>query len=656
MKRLDMSQSDKGLVAELGPLTDGFPGRQAKAVVLLVRFSRWTALLHFLKRAKPLVDREAFVALLLPVGLEPVLYEASRDSAASAQTLDALKALAWVRSDAQAKALARKLSAWELEAGPVTPASLQHWLNAGLRTAVAGDDIDKLRWWMAQGADVLAEDVDGRNAVQAASSLPMLQCLLAQGAPTDGKRYWDGRAVDLMARRGQWALLQCMTVHGADLSSLGWSPLHRLVALGSDAEVEAALSDPQLADLLTQLDALDSWRRTPIMLAALQGSAAKLNALQQAGAQVQVRWRDYPLGYWVLESRRPEAMRWWLGQDGVQVDEAMGGLGNTLLLDAVERNDLAMAALLLANGADPNRYNSNNSCPLKAATTRAMLELLIAHGGDMQWMGREGARVWLDLPPIDSRASEWLVLCTQAEFDEQRAPRMGQSNGEPVTSAFHLAMIESCESAFGAANDFGLEGRAFTESAWSHVWNVDRFGQSLTVLPDGRCIQIGGEHEDGYDPDFYIYNDVIVHTPPTADSADKRWDRQVFAYPLELFPSTDFHSATLIGDEIIVIGCLGYPAQRKAGFTPVYALHIHSLQMREIVCTGDMPGWIYRHGAKRVGLHTIEVWRGQDGKRQLAFSDEHDDISGVWQLDLAECRWTKLADGPASIPSKVSEA
>jgi hypothetical protein len=35
---------------------------------------------------------------------------------------------------------------------------------------------------------------------------------------------------------------------------------------------------------------------------------------------------------------------------------------------------------------------------------------------------------------------------------------------------------------------------------------VQRFGQSLTLLPDCRAVQIGGEHEDWYDADFCIYN------------------------------------------------------------------------------------------------------------------------------------------------------
>jgi len=42
------------------------------------------------------------------------------------------------------------------------------------------------------------------------------------------------------------------------------------------------------------------------------------------------------------------------------------------------------------------------------------------------------------------------------------------------------------------------------------AWCFERFGKSETTLPEGRVVHIAGEHEDHYDPDFYIYNDVIV--------------------------------------------------------------------------------------------------------------------------------------------------
>ncbi len=92
------------------------------------------------------------------------------------------------------------------------------------------------------------------------------------------------------------------------------------------------------------------------------------------------------------------------------------------------------------------------------------------------------------------------------------------------------------------------------------VWCNERFGASLTELPDGRFVQIGGEHEDFYDPDFCIYNDVIVF--------DGKGNFQIYGYSRETFPPTDFHSATLVGEFIYIVGSLGYVDERKIGTTP----------------------------------------------------------------------------------------
>ena len=94
----------------------------------------------------------------------------------------------------------------------------------------------------------------------------------------------------------------------------------------------------------------------------------------------------------------------------------------------------------------------------------------------------------------------------------------------------------------------------------SPVWCAQRFGQSITFLEDGRVVQVGGEHEDSYDPDFCIYNDVFVHEGEAI---------RIHGYPEDVFPPTDFHTATLLGREIVLIGSLGYVGTRKLGVTPV---------------------------------------------------------------------------------------
>lgn len=636
MKRLDLTLAAQPLAQILCALAGSEPRRQAQALELLAGYQRWDALLLL---ARGWQQRVAS-ALLRPQGLRPYLYRASACAAASVAVLDGLRALGGLPgSDAQVAAQAYEPADWEREGGvaPAVPLTLRDWLDAGLRWAVHGGDVACVQWWVAAGANLHHQDAQGENAIQSARRPQLLDWLLAQGVPTDGKRRYEGSFANTLVRRGDYAALRRLHAQGVDMSELKWQPLHRLVALGSVQALADALTGPDGAALHAQLEARDGWGRTPAMHAAQQGDVDKLELLSGAGADLQAQWRDWTLAFWIIESRQPDALRWWLAQPGADVEEAQGGLRDTPLLMAVENDDLPMAQVLLQAGADPQRYNDNDGCPMNSAQSRAMLELLVAHGGQTGHLGRDGTRLWLGQPVWDERKPGWLVTCTPEAFTRHHQPRPGQHNGEEITTAFHIAMLESSENAYGAGEGFGLE-RSFGDKTWRHIWNADRFGQSLTGLPDGRWVQIGGEHEDSYDPDFFIYADVIVHTPPSAPGG--AWDRRVLAYPEDRFPPTDSHTATLVDGRIIVIGCLGYPAQRRPGQTPVYALDTHSFEMQRLECTGTAPGWLHKHQAQWVAPGVVEVWGGErcvDGNQWQA-------LPGRWRLDLARLQW-QAAEG-----------
>jgi hypothetical protein len=164
------------------------------------------------------------------------------------------------------------------------------------------------------------------------------------------------------------------------------------------------------------------------------------------------------------------------------------------------------------------------------------------------------------------------------------------------------------------------------------MWCFQRFGMSETCLPDGRVVYIGGEHEDHYDPDFHIYNDVTVIEPDGGIA--------IRGYPVEDFPPTDFHSATLVGDAIFVIGCLGYPEQRVSGTTPVYELALDSMRICPAKIHGDPPGWIYGHSAaladdgQSIIVSGGERWVGRDS----ATSENIDS----WSLNTQTGEWRRL--------------
>ncbi|HRI71165.1 MAG TPA: hypothetical protein PK156_43330 [Polyangium sp.] len=149
-------------------------------------------------------------------------------------------------------------------------------------------------------------------------------------------------------------------------------------------------------------------------------------------------------------------------------------------------------------------------------------------------------------------------------------------------------------------------------------------------FPDGRAIQIGGEHEDYYDADFCIYNDVFVHKRDGSIA--------VYGYPESVFPPTDFHTATLIGEYIYVIGSAGYQEQRQLEKTLVYRLHIHTLRMERRYTHGEGPGAIYKHRVSVMNPHEIRVWGGKTMTRD-GDEEKHEDNQDVFVLDVEKLLW-----------------
>jgi hypothetical protein len=167
------------------------------------------------------------------------------------------------------------------------------------------------------------------------------------------------------------------------------------------------------------------------------------------------------------------------------------------------------------------------------------------------------------------------------------------------------------------------------------IWTFDRMGQTCTELPDGRVLCVGGEHEDSYDPDFCIYNDVVV--------LDQKDRVEIYGYPREVFPPTDFHTATLVGDWLAILGCLGYPEDRRPGHTPVHALDLSSYCVAAVETSGDGPGWIFKHEAEcdQRGVITVrggEVIEGGTGEQRFRRNVEE------FALDTRSWLWHRLTN------------
>jgi hypothetical protein len=214
------------------------------------------------------------------------------------------------------------------------------------------------------------------------------------------------------------------------------------------------------------------------------------------------------------------------------------------------------------------------------------------------------------------------------EFLAWRSPRQVKESSTRLDNPLWHWLVRTRHSAYSANEVF--EGPSSFDAG--PMWCFDRFGKSETALPDGRVVHIGGEHEDYYDPDFFIYNDVTI--------IDAKGAIEIRGYERGVFPPTDFHSATLTGKSIFIIGCLGYSEQRIIGHTPVYQLALDTMTITAAETSGEAPGWLHRHSAelsddgRAIIVRGGEVWSGH--KRTM-----QENIDS-WSLDVASGRWTRL--------------
>jgi hypothetical protein len=220
-------------------------------------------------------------------------------------------------------------------------------------------------------------------------------------------------------------------------------------------------------------------------------------------------------------------------------------------------------------------------------------------------------------------------------FRAQRSPEFGNTNPTRMDRAFWSEMVRSGEIAYAARERFGPDD----PSEHRPVWCFHRFGPTRTRLPDGRVVCIGGEHEDHYDPDFAIYNDVIVISPDGADVT-------IYGYPGAVFPPTDFHTATRVGNQILIIGGLGYAADRGGPVTPVFSLDLDTFAITRVTTAGVSPSWIFRHRARLTeGGRAVLVWGGELQPERGPGSAFVENKS-AWELSLEEYTWRPATPPP----------
>lgn len=466
-----------------------------------------------------------------------------------------------------------------------------------------------------------------------------------------------GEDVNARSPFGNTALKQCFSWgnveavrllirSGADTTDMQWSPLHLTVVCGEPIDVTA-----DSADVLSR----DSVGRTPFLLACRIADVAAAQALlplTTLEGQVTKPDGEGPL----LVSVRSESVHMidWLLAQGFDVN-ARDRHGATALTEAAGDDQISIATRLLAAGADvslgentslafrnreaergnvigpyaqaanliaANKNGLDDSfpdtiqTPASVARSPEMIQLLLQFGSAATEFDHEVAPIAFGTDRLQK------VSLTAKQFRREAHPRQGTSNPESVDVPFWREQMRTGHTGYIAQREI-LGEREFDID--KPIWSFHRFGRTATRLSDGRLVLIAGEHEDTYDRDFCIYADVTV--------IDKRANLEHYIYPADVFPPTDFHTATLVGDQIYLVGSLGYAGQRREGVTQVLRLDTTDFAIHQVETTGDNPGWISHHTAVLAGRKIVVT----GGKVEPGYRENFD----TFLFDLDHAFWSK---------------
>jgi hypothetical protein len=212
----------------------------------------------------------------------------------------------------------------------------------------------------------------------------------------------------------------------------------------------------------------------------------------------------------------------------------------------------------------------------------------------------------------------------QTGDDRPNALTFGVANPSVMNNPFWDEMVRTRRQAWGSGGK-------------SPIWCFSRWGGTSTTLADGRVVTIGGEHEDWYDPDFAIYNDVVVFDTKTKQSIDdEHMSFTIFGYPQHIFPPVDFHSATYIKEPglnkeyIFIIGGLGYQDSEVRNKTSVWRLDLDDFSIEKMETCGEGP-------ASGISRHEALNYENK-GKQFIRVTVNHEE---QFSLSLDDGRWKK---------------
>jgi len=445
-----------------------------------------------------------------------------------------------------------------------------------------------------------------------------VQAFIARGADVSAVTEYCESPLRVASNNGRFDVVWLLLEAGADATQLAWTPSFYQLVYGTVEEMEASLYEHG------DIEARDYWERTPLLMAIQLGDIAKAACLLGLGADRSAIGRCGKPPFFYAIKHNNTAMMAWLLEQGFDI-EATNSFGDTPLHFAAELGMTESVRFLLEQGVDIERENHIPYKPIEVASNLEIVRLLVERGAELNEIDEEMHAALIGAALHEDPD------CSRQDYLAGKRRQFGARNGERHTPPFWRAMIVAGADSWAARSKFD-NTNAFKDEP---VWCYKRFGRTTTLLDDGRIIEIAGEHEDSYDPDFCIYNDVVCF------GRDGGFD--IYNYPAEVFPPTDFHSATLVDDRIYIIGNLGYGDDRRIGATPVFALHVGSMKIERIETTGELPGWISRHKARLLDGQWIEITGGKVWS-DAGNGPELLENTGRYRLDLRALTWERLQD------------
>jgi ankyrin repeat protein len=471
-----------------------------------------------------------------------------------------------------------------------------------------------LNYVTTSGYTVLIDTIYALNSEP--ELLPMLEYLLSKGVSLECETQYGESPLKTASFFGRFDAVRLLLDHGADPVRLQWTPLMKAVALGNAEDVKKLLD----AGSVVSDRIRDPSGRTVWLLAAFVGDIEKAKLLYEDGANLEERGRNGVTALIYCAQRNSRDMLDWLLGVGAAID-ATDESGTSALIYAAENGTTDCLQSLLTAGANPNQSDSYGNTAISQASNIKCIRALVSVGQDIADISTTMRRKLAGLH------SNGLLSVTQAQYESGKDRRFGITNPELMDIPFWREMVRTGVEAYHARKQFAEEDR-FN----GPVWCFSRFGTSFTELPDGRFVQIAGEHEDHYDPDFCIYNEVIVH--------DRPGEFRIFGYPKNIFPPTDFHSATYFEGFIYIIGNLGYHGTRKFGTTPVYRLNCTTWQIEAVESSGEAPGWIHDHKCILKGQELVVT--GGKIAVEIEGEEQHIENNKEFRLNLSSMTWASV--------------